>query len=471
MYIYRILYHGRGPIVHCSNKCRFEHDAAYSPYMTSPHATASASLPGPDTPYDMQTTAETFAKLGEWIGQYPDVFALKPVSRKSPALLVNDADILKQILVNNNKNYLKGVGFERVKMLLGNGIIVSDGPFWRKQRRMIQPAFSKDVIAGLCADIQQINLRYLEKWQALAEQGAMLNITDETNALALEIILRSLFSDDLDPLIAASGGNPFDILTVNSARDLQLAVKFRGLTKLVGEIIQQRRDRGSARQDFLSIFMDARDKDSGAPMSDKEMIDEIMTLIVAGSETSATTLNWTWYCLAQHPDVLQRAQQEVDAASYGTTPGFEHVEELGYIRQVVEEVLRLYPPVWLYTRKAIEHDEINGVHITPGMDIFISPYFLHRNPRYWPDPARFDPARFTEDAVKARHKFAFLPFSAGPRRCIGDFFAMVETQIHFGLMLRHITMRYMEDTPPDLAPEVNLRTRQPIMLQLQPRDK
>ena len=438
--------------------------------MTSYRATAPASLPGPDTPYDMQTTAETFAKLHAWTGQYPDVFSVKPAQRKSPALLVNDADILKQILVNNNKNYLKGVGFERVKMLLGNGIIVSDGPFWRRQRRMIQPAFGKDVIAGLCADIQQINLRYLAKWQALAAQQATINITDETNALALEIILRSLFSDDLDDLIAASGGNPFAILTDSSARDLQLAVKFRALTKLVGDIIQQRRARPRDKQDFLAIFMAARDKDTGAPMSDKEMIDEIMTLIVAGSETSATTLNWTWYALARYPQVLQRAQQEVDTAHYDTAPGFEHTEQLGYIRQVVEEVLRLYPPVWLYTRKAIDADEINGVHITPGMDIFISPYFLHRNPRYWPEPERFDPARFSEDAVKVRHKFAYLPFSAGPRRCIGDYFAMVETQIHFGLMLRHITMHYLDDTPPELAPEVNLRTRQPIMLQLQIRE-
>ena len=418
----------------------------------------------------MQTTAETFAKLHEWTGQYPDVFTVKPVQRKSPALLVNDADILKQILVNNNKNYLKGVGFERVKMLLGNGIIVSDGPFWRRQRRMIQPAFSKEVIAGLCADIQQINLRYLAKWQALAQQQAMLNITDETNALALEIILRSLFSDDLDTLIANSGGNPFALLTDNSARDLQLAVKFRALTKLVGDIIQQRRTRSSDKQDFLAIFMAARDKDTGQPMSDKEMIDEIMTLIVAGSETSATTLNWTWYSLARYPQVLQRAQEEVDAASYATVPGFEHVDQLGYIRQVVEEVLRLYPPVWLYTRKAIDQDDINGVNIPPAADIFISPYFLHRNPRYWPEPERFDPQRFSEEASKARHKFAYLPFSAGPRRCIGDFFAMVETQIHFGLMLRHITMHYLDDTPPELAPEVNLRTRQPIMLQLQIRE-
>ena len=150
-------------------------------------------------------------------------------------------------------------------------------------------------------------------------------------------------------------------------------------------------------------------------------------------------------------------------------PGFEHIDELPYIRQVVEEVLRIYPPVWLFTRKALAQDEINGIMIAPATDIFISPYFMHRHPDYWPQPDKFDPMRFSEAASKAQHKTAYIPFSAGPRRCIGDFFTLVESQLHFGLMTRHLSMEYIADHPIELAPEVNLRTRYPIMMRLHPR--
>lgn len=426
-------------------------------------------LRGPDVPYDIHTTTETFAQLQQWVPQYGDVFMLTQKTRKVPGLFVNDPEVIKHILIKNNKNYHKGVGFERVKMLLGNGIIVSDGPFWRRQRRMIQPAFGKDVIAELTGQIKKLNLDLLAEWNTLAAQSATLNITEATNALALEIILRTLFSEDLDRIYEQYNGNPFAMLTDDSARDLKLAVKFRGLTKTVGEIIQMRRQSQATRMDFVSLFMNARDKDTGEPMTDKELIDEIMTLIVAGSETSATTLNWTWYCLSQYPDVLAKVHAEVDRASYGDIPGFEHIEELPYIRQVVEEVLRLYPPVWLFTRKAVAADEINGIQIDAGTDIFISPYFMHRHPTYWPQPEHFDPERFTEEASKAQHKTAYIPFSAGPRRCIGDFFTIVETQIHFGLMARQLTMEYVADHPIELAPEVNLRTRYPITMRLHPR--
>ena len=429
--------------------------------------TDNPNLPeGPTEPYDLQTTAESFARLQDWVKHYPDIFALTPEKRKTPALFVNQPDHLKQILVSNHEAYQKGVGFERVKMLLGNGIFVSDGPFWRKQRRMIQPAFAKDIIAKLTGQMKQANAKLYEQWHELAKQRAVINITDVTNELALEIILRVLFSDDLDTIFEQAGGNPFAMLTDNSARDLQLAVKFRALTKLVGRIIQRRRDAKPERLDFLSIFMDAKDKQTGEPMTDRELIDEVMTLIVAGSETSATTLNWVWYSLAQHPEVEARLHREVDNASYDHIPGFEHIIELGYTRQVIEEVLRLYPPGWLFSRKAIKQDKLGEYDVMPGTDIFISPYFLHRHKAYWDEPEQFDPERFDPAAIKQRHKFCFIPFSAGPRRCIGDFFGIVESQLHFGLMARHFRMEFVNDNSVELAPEVNLRTKYPINMRI-----
>ncbi|MEJ2449441.1 MAG: cytochrome P450 [Gammaproteobacteria bacterium] len=439
--------------------------------MTVAPLNHSKPLCGPDVPYDLHTSTESFEQLAQWVGEYGDVFPITQKTRKAPALFVNDPDVIKHILIKNNRNYLKGVGFERVKMLLGNGIIVSDGPFWRRQRRMIQPAFGREVIAELTSQIKKLNLELLDRWQRLAAQSATINITEETNELALQIILRSLFSDDLDRIFEEQQGNPFSILTDDSARDLKLAVKFRGLTRIVGELIARRRQQRREYMDFVSSFMAARDKDTGEPMTDKELIDEVMTLIVAGSETSATTFNWTWYSLSQYPEVLATAQQEVDHAGYEKVPGFGDMEALPYIHQLVGEVLRVYPPVWLFTRKAIARDEVKGINIAPETDIFISPYFMHRHPDYWPQPEHFDPRRFTESAIKSQHKTAYLPFSAGPRRCIGDFFAMVESQLHFGLMLRHITMEYVADHPIELAPEVNLRTRYPISMRLHQRNK
>lgn len=437
--------------------------------MTSSQANNPHYPDGPAEPYDLNVTVECFEQLGEWVKTYPNIFALRQVRRKDIGLFVNQPDYIKQILVSNNDRYQKGVGFERVKMLLGNGIIVSDGPFWRKQRRMIQPAFGKDVIAQLVEQVKTANIRLYEKWHELAKQQAVINITEVTNELALEIILRALFSDDLDGIFAKAGGNPFSILTDDSARDLKLAVKFRALTKLVGEIIEQRRKRPSDQIDFLSVFMDARDKDSGEPMTDKELIDEVMTLVVAGSETSATTLNWVWYSLSQYPEVEAKLHAEVDNASYENIPGFEHIMELPYIRQVTEEVLRLYPPVWFFTRKAIKADKLGDYDVLPGTDIFISPYYLHRHPDYWEQPEKFNPERFTPEAIKQRHKFVYIPFSAGPRRCIGDFFGIVESQIHFGLMARHFRMEHVADNPVELAPEINLRTRYPINMRIFPR--
>lgn len=423
--------------------------------------------PGPDTPYDLNTTAACFEQLAPWVAEYPDIFCLTQVKRKDKAYLVNNPDYLKHIFISNHEAYQKGVGFERVKLLLGNGIITSDGPFWRRQRRMIQPAFGKDVIAKLTDEIKQLNLKLLEQWHELAKQNAVINITEATNELALNIILRSIFTGDVDKILEEHGHNPFAILTDSSARDLKLAVKFRALTTLVGDLIKQRRDSlDPDRIDFLNIFIQARDKETGEPMTDKEMIDEIMTLIVAGSETSATTMNWVWYSLSQHPEVEAKLQHEVDNASYDLIPGFDNVEELGYTRQVVEEVLRLYPPVWLYTRKAIKQDKLGDYDVLPGTDIFISPYYLHRRADLWPNPEKFDPERFQTDAVKQRHRNAYIPFSAGPRRCIGDFFAILEAQVHFGLMCRHFTLSYVNDYPIELEPEVNLRTRHPINMRI-----
>ncbi len=422
--------------------------------------------PGPAQPCDLNTTPESFDIIAGLIAEYGDICRLRSSSRKSDGYLVNHPDYLKHILVKNHQNYTKGVGFDRVKMLLGNGIIVSDGPFWRRQRRMIQPAFSRKVIAELSDQIKRCNLERLDSWEAKADRGEPINITSEASELALQIVLRSLFSEDLDRIIAEQGSNPFSILTEEMTRDMQLVIKFRALSKIILEVIERRRREQPERVDFLAMFMDSRDKETDEAMTDRELLDEIMTMIIAGHETSAITLNWVWYFLASYPEVERRLHAEVDGADYAQIPGFDDLEQLPYVKQVVEEALRYYPPVWLYTRRAIEDDQLGDYFVPAGTDIFISPYFLHRHPRYWPQPEKFDPERFAEETIREQHKQAYIPFSAGPRRCIGDFFATVEMQMHFGLMARKFRVQLLDEQPLELEPAVNLRNKQPIYLQL-----
>lgn len=440
--------------------------------MTASKPDSSQQPPGPTAPFDLNTTEASFPKVKEFIEEYGDYVLLKPENRSSNTILVNSPDGVKAILVKKHENYRKGPGFERVKMLLGNGIIVSDGAFWRRQRRMIQPAFSRQCIDGLAKKMQLANQQWLARWQDKAESQELLDVTEEMSELSLEIILRCLFSDDLDKLIQQEDGNPFSILTDDLTRDIQLAVRFRGLKILVQQLIDERRQSEHRYHDFLEAFIEARDKESGEGMSDSEIIDEVMTMIIAGHETSANTLNWAWYELSLHPQAEEKLHQEVDAEVSGDVPSFDEAVKLQYGRQVLEEALRLYPPVWLYSRTAVNDDQVEGYDIPAGTNLFFSPYYLHRHPDYWDKPDQFMPERFEPEKVKQRHKFCFIPFSAGPRRCIGDYFSIVEMQIHLGTMAKKFRLIYEPEANPggiELDPQVNLRSKNNIMMRIMKR--
>ncbi len=422
---------------------------------------------GPEAAYDINTTDESFPKVADYIAEYGDFCRIKPVTRSNNTILINNPDAVKAILVKNHENYKKGPGFERVKMLLGNGIIVSDGAFWRRQRRMIQPAFSRKCIDGISIKMQKANQDWLARWQEKADKNELLDVSSDTSELSLEIILRCLFSDDMDKLIEQEGQNPFEILTYDLARDIQFVMKFRALKSLVQQLINERRESSMCYDDFLEAFMEAVDKETNEGMIDKEIIDEVMTMIIAGHETGATTLNWAWYLLSQNPVEEKKLHDEVDNNIAGDIPTFAEVGNIPFSRQVIEEALRLYPPVWLYSRTAVADDTVCGYDIAAGTNIFFAPYYLHRHSGYWDDPEAFMPDRFLPDAVKKRHKFAFIPFSAGPRRCIGDYFSIVEMQIHLGTMAQKFKLEYVADEKGvELDPQVNLRSKNSIMMKL-----
>ncbi len=417
--------------------------------------------PGPDQPVTLGIDAETLATLQALQDEYGDMVSMvRPNGRL--AYFVNDAAEVRRILARRHSKYHKGPGFERVKMLLGNGLIVSDGDVWRRSRTMIQPAFSRQNVHRLMTVMVECCDRRAVRWAAAAADGRTLNITEETCDFALELILISTFGDDYDNRIMTGGENPFAFLSRDSTRDLSVVMKVRHLRELLREIIADRRaGKGSQHFDFLSMYLAATDK-QGNKFSDAELLDELMTLIVAGFETSANTLNWVWYLVAKHPDVearlIDEAQRLVPNVSAVTA---DNLAEMQYTQQVLEEALRLYPPVWLFTRRSHDEDELEDYDVPAGTDIYLSPYILHRTAHYWPEPGLFNPDRFalTDKPKKDR---PYFPFSLGPRRCLGEYFSFLEMKVHLGLLLPRFRLRLLDDSQPDLELAINLRSAEDI---------
>jgi cytochrome P450 len=428
------------------------------------HISSNVAPPGPAEKIDLQIDEASFPKIQLLLRDYPDICRIGSPSRKSDSYLLNQPDLIRQVLIDNHKNYIKGIGFERAKLLLGNGIIVSDGDFWKQQRRMVQPAFHQTMLKILSATIQKTSQALLAQWRELAAKQQVFDLNKAMSEFALEVMLRSLFSSDLDIMISEAGGNnPFAIFTEEHERDLNLAVRFRALTRVILAVIQKRRQGTAHYHDMLATLMDGQDL-QGRPMADKALLDEIMTLIVAGHETSAITLSWMWYLLSQHPDVEKNLLAEVDALDDKPSPEFEDLTKLGFCKQVMYETLRLYPPVWLFSRRALQADRLGEYELPANSDIFISPYFLHRRADLWPEPEQFKPQRFEQAESQKHHRTAFIPFSAGPRKCIGDIFATVEIQIHMGTIARHLVLRHVPSQPIKLEPAINLRSKHPIMM-------
>ena len=423
--------------------------------------------PGPAEGYDLGGSDETLPRLREYFARYGDVYRVFAPSRGVYDYVINHPDDIKHVLLSNHRNYTKGQGMDRVKILLGNGIMTSEGDFWRRQRRMMQPDFHRRVIDRFSRLIHEVNEKFAERWAALAARGEPVNLTDDTSELTLEIVLESIFGDDLERVERQLGANPFEVVAKEQNRDLKFAFRFRSLGKLIGELIERRRREPDERHDFLSMLMAARDAHD-APMSDKELIDEVMTLIVAGHETTAAALTWTWYLIAQHPEVAAELEAEADRTAEDVL-GLDAAESLSFAHQVVQEALRLYPPGWLFTRRTLEADELGGYPVAARTDVFISPYTLHRHPEFWTAPEEFQPQRFAGIDAKERHRFAYIPFSVGPRHCIGENMAMFEMLVHVNRMARRFRLTRVNQDPIELEAQINLRPRSHLMMNVEVR--
>ena len=432
-------------------------------------ATSQPQPPEAELQFDVGSTDDSLERMIELFARHGDTYRVFVPARRSYTYVIHHPDDVKRVLVSNHRNYTKGVGLDRVKILLGKGIMTSEGELWKRQRYMMQPLFHRRVITEFAEVIAQANDRFIARWAGLARAGELINLTDEMSELTLEIVLRSIFGRDLDRLSKELGGNPFEVVTREQVRDLQFAYKFRSLTKLVAQLIAQRRASSEEHFDYVAMLMNARDKESGEPMGERELIDEIMTLIVAGHETTASGLNWTWYLLSQHPQVEARLHAEIDAAADLPAPTLTEVEALGYTRQVIDEALRLYPPGWLLSRRTIDADVLGGYPVPAGANVLLPLYLLHRHPHFWKDPEAFDPGRFAPEHEAERPRFAYMPFAAGPRHCIGETFALYEMLGHLYKVARRYRLRYVPDKPLELEAQINLRTRHPLHMRLEAR--
>jgi enediyne biosynthesis protein E7 len=423
----------------------------------------TAIPPGPTEGFDLGGSEETLARLQDYFARFGDIYRVFAPSRGVYYYVINHPDDVKRVLLSNHRNYTKGDGIDRVKILLGNGIMTSEGDFWRRQRRMMQPSFHRRVIDQFSALISEVNEKYAQRWAAASARGEAVNLSNDTSELTLEIVLKSIFGTDLGRLEQQMGVNPFEVVAKQSNRDLKFAFQFRSLARLVGELIQRRRRESVEHFDFLEMLMLTRDRETDEPMAERELIDEVLTLIVAGHETTAAALTWTWYLLSRHPEAAERLQGEADRTS-GEVLGLGAAEAMTFTHEVLQESLRLYPPGWLLTRRALEADELGGFPIAPRSDVFISPYMLHRHPAFWSDPEEFKPERFADADANERHKFAYIPFAVGPRHCIGENMAMFEMLVHMRTMARRFTLSRATDEPIEFEAQINLRPRSNLMM-------
>jgi enediyne biosynthesis protein E7 len=424
--------------------------------------------PGPAEGFDLGGSDESLARLREYFTRFGDIYRVFAPGRGVYNYVINHPDDIKHVLLSNHRNYTKGEGMDRVKILLGTGIMTSEGDLWRRQRRMMQPSFHRRVIDRFSSLVHEVNEKFAERWASKAARGEPINLTDDVSELTLEIVLRSIFGADLERLERKLGANPFEVVAKEQNRDLKFAFRFRSLTKLVAELIERRRREPEDSVDFLGMFMAARDRDNLTSMSDKELIDEVLTLIVAGHETTAAALTWTWYLISQHPDTAAQLQSEADRTTDHVL-GLDAAESLAFTHQVLQEALRLYPPGWLFTRRTLEGDELGGFPIAARTDVFISPYTLHRHPAFWSEPEQFQPQRFAGVDAKERHRFAYIPFSVGPRHCIGENMAMFEMLVHVNRMARRFRLTRVGNDPIELEAQINLRPRSNLMMLVEPR--
>jgi cytochrome P450 len=399
--------------------------------------------------------------------------------------ILNEPGAIRHVLLDNAANYTKTeVGRRILEPGLGRGLLTSEGETWRRHRRIMAPAFDPRSVAGYAPIMTGVSEELLAKWDAMAEPRE-LDVAAAMMHTTLHIISRAMFSADSDEIVdtVEKGVNTYQISVRPSLLDLLHVPLW--LTRLIApfptgifdefdrKVDKLLTERGRAPEaepkDLLARLLAARDAETGGGMTPKEVRDQVVTIFMAGHETTSQALSWTWYLLSQHPAVEERLHNELAAVLGGRPPRYEDIVNLPYARMVIEESMRLYPPAHTFGREPIADDEILGHRIPAGADVLVLPWLLHRKPQLWENPERFDPERFTPERSAERPRFAYLPFGGGPRICIGAAFAMTEAILILATIAQRYRLHLKPGHPVEPQGLITLRPRYGLKMILEPR--
>jgi cytochrome P450 len=363
--------------------------------------------------------------------------------------VLNHPDLIEEVLVTKARHFIKHGPLRQARPSLGNGLLTSEGDFWRQQRKLSQPAFHRDRVAAYAATMVAATERMLAGWG----DGQVRDVQDDMMRVTLEIVAKCLFDADVSGDAADCSAAMETLIRSFNARvnrwvklpmwlptasNLQFRRAMGRLDRIIFAIIAERRASGEDRGDLLSMLLHAQDEDDGRRMTDRQLRDELMTLFMAGHETTANTLAWTWMLLAQNPAAEAKLHAELDTVLEGRAPTIADLPRLVYADRVITEALRVYPTVWLLGREAVEPCTIGGATVPVGLTLWMSQWVLHRDARFFDDPESFHPDRWGEGLARRIHRYAYFPFGGGPRICIGNSFAQMEAV----LLLATIARRY-----------------------------
>jgi cytochrome P450 len=416
--------------------------------------------------------------LMEMRERYGDVVSVPTLV--GPFTLIFHPDGVRRVLQENHRNYNKNVpDYHVLSLVLGKGLLTNDGESWLKLRRLIQPAFHRERVAAFGTLMTNTTLMWTQHWETggFIETNKQLALTQEMSSLTLSIVGQALFGTDLSAetervgralttvnhLLAKALYLPW-VFSLPTPQRRRLHVGRSELHTVVEQIIRERRRRRETHGDLLEMLLQARDEGTGEGMTDQQVRDEVLTLLLAGHETTANALLWTFLLLAQHPHIEARLQEEYQRVLNGRPAVIEDLPQLPLTRMVIEEAMRLYPPAWGLGRRALGNDEIGGYSIPQGAYVLVFPYVTHRLPAFWERPLEFDPERFSDARSVGRHRFAYFPFGGGPRLCLGKQFALYEAQLILATILSRYQLRLVPATIVTPEPLVTLRPRGDLLM-------
>ncbi len=419
--------------------------------------------PGPAEPVPIaRIRADPLSFLRDLTARYGDV--VRHVTESGPVVTVNRAELARHVLANRERNYIKRGTPDDAMLtpLLGRGLLTSEGETWKRQRRITQPSFERRRVENLGELIREETLALIERWRPAIDSGEPVRLDHDLSSLTLAVVSRAILGSDVSGIGRRFGeavdtvnrfmGHYDPLLPGDEGSEARASFTgaLRFLDGLVALLVAGRRASGEQADDLLGALL-------AAGFGEREIRDQVLTMLMAGHETTAKALCWTTYLLDQHPEVAERLDAEL-----------EHEELPPFGIRVVQEALRLYPPVWLISRTARADDTLGGYHVAAGTLVCVSPYLLHRHPEYWPEPDRFDPDRFAQGD---RPEFAYLPFSGGPRRCIGERLALFEAQTVLATLRRRVAIRLLASHPVEPEALVTLRPRHGLLATVARRER